>query len=319
MKPIELRIDVSGKTGLPGTLHTAVSVFLPERRARLVPPLVVFAFPGGGYSRGYFDIQRPGFSGYSQAEHHVRAGFVFVSCDHLGVGQSSLPYPAGLTLETVPLANRLTVDAVMERLESGTLVDGLEPLRGATRIGMGQSMGGCFLVVQQAMHRSFDAIAVLGYSAIQTRLPLPPGRTASPGSAASAEQFRYAFHWEDVPAELVNADIDLAGSYPLRSRGMPPWGSATVPGCATTLLERDIIAREAAAIDVPVFVGVGERDVCPDPHAEPAAYRFARDVTLYVQPRAAHMHNFAGTRSLLWDRLAFWSLGIGAEKYARSR
>ena len=34
-----------------------------------------------------------------------------------------------------------------------------------------------------------------------------------------------------------------------------------------------VVAEEAAAVDVPVFIGVGERDVCPDPWAEPASYR----------------------------------------------
>jgi len=310
VKPIELEIDVTGRTGLPGKLHTAVSVFVPESARRLAPPLVVFAFPGGGYARGYFHIEWPGLAGYSQAEHHVRAGFIFVACDHLGVGQSSLPDPAALDFETVPAANRATVETVMERLESGTLIAGLESLRGATVIGMGQSMGGCFLVVQQAQQRCFDAIAVLGYSAIHTVLPVPPGGAAS----SSAEAFRYGFHRDDVPRVLVEAD--MGAGYPQREGPLPPWASRTVPGCATSMLEPGRIAREAAAIDVPVFIGVGERDVCPDPHAEPAAYRSARDVTLYVQPRAAHMHGFAGTRELLWDRLAVWALGVGAQRFA---
>jgi hypothetical protein len=309
VKPIDLRIDVSGEVGLPGELHTAVSVFVPERARRLSPPLVVFAFPGGGYGRGYYHIEPPGFAGYSQAAHHVGAGMIFVACDHLGVGQSSLPYPASLTFEVEAAANRATVDEVMARLEAGTLAPGLEALGGATRIGMGQSMGGAFLVVQQALHRSFEAIAVLGYSAIHTRLPVPPGSAPSAGGSLPPGHFRYAFHWEDVPRELVAADMT---GYPQRSR-VPPWGSATVPGCATRLLEPGCIAREAAAIDVPVFVGAGERDVCPDPYAEPGAYRRSRDVTLYVQPRAAHMHNFAGTRALLWERLVFWALGVGAQ------
>lgn len=308
MLRVELQVDVSGATGLPGALHTAVSVFVPETRKRLSPPLVVFAFPGGGYSRGYFHIEWPGLRGYSQAQHHTDAGFVFVACDHLGVGQSSLPDPASLTLEAVPAANRALVDSVLARLEAGTLVDGLEPLRSAVRIGMGQSMGGCFLAVQQARYRSFDAIAVLGYSGIHTVLPRPP-------ADSGPDAFRYGFHMPDVPRELVEAD--LGSGFPLRGGQPPPWGSSSVPGCATRMLEPGYIAREAAAIDVPVFIGVGERDVCPDPHIEPSAYRAAHDVTLYVQPRAAHMHNFAGTRALLWDRLANWALGVGAERCAR--
>src|SRR5207302_8939163 len=43
-------------------------------------------------------------------------------------------------------------------------------------VGMGQSMGGCLSVVTQARRRTFDALAVLGYSAIHTQMPTPDGR-----------------------------------------------------------------------------------------------------------------------------------------------
>ena len=312
MNAAELRIDVSGQTGLPGPIELAATVYWPEPARLIDPPLVVFGFPGGGYARGYFHIDWPGLSGYSQAEHHVGAGLVFVACDHVGVGQSSLTDPQSLTFQTVTAANRALVDQVMVGLEKGVLVPGLGPLRGATRIGLGQSMGGCFALLQQEHYRSFDAIAVLGYSAIHTVLPLPRGEAEQ--AMTDAERFQYGFHWEDVPRELV--DADLGSGFPVRKARTPPWGSATVPGCAMSMLDRGRVAREAARIDVPVFVGVGERDVCPDPHAEPSAYRSASDVTLYVQPRAAHMHNFAGTRALLWDRLVWWALAIGAQRFS---
>ena len=75
------------KRELPGELRTTVTVYLPE----LLPEAatVLFAFPGGGFGRGYYDIRA--LPGYSQAEHHVAAGFVFVACDHLCVGDSSRP------------------------------------------------------------------------------------------------------------------------------------------------------------------------------------------------------------------------------------
>ena len=56
----------------------------------------------------------------------------------------------------------------------------------------------------------------------------------------------------------------------------------------------------------------GERDTCPDPHAEPTAYRRSDDITVSITPAMAHMHNFAGTRRLMWDRLASWAHGIGS-------
>jgi pimeloyl-ACP methyl ester carboxylesterase len=320
---IDLRVDVtialraSGEAGLAEDLETAVTVFAPEPGHVADPPIVFFGFPGGEYARGYYAIEQPGFSGYDQAAYHTARGAIFVACDHLGVGDSSQPSdPASLTYENIAAANHAAVTDVMARVRAGDLVRSIGPLPDAHAIGMGQSMGGCFLIVQQANHGTFEGIAVLGFSAIQTVLPTPPGQEAVGGpqvargerveeldTTLSADAFRYAFHLDDVPGELVEADMQ---GYPVRDQA-PMWGSATVPLCAATMLSPGVVADEAARVTVPVLVAVGERDVVPDPQAEAGAYSSSPDVTLYVQPRAAHMHNFAGTRRLLWDELDAWA------------
>lgn len=66
-------------------------------------------------------------------------------------------------------------------------------------------------------------------------------------------------------------------------------------------------ASYAARLTVPVLVGFGEHDVPERPHDDVAFYRSSPDVTLTVLPDSAHCHNFAGTRALLWDRLADWA------------
>jgi hypothetical protein len=98
----------------------------------------------------------------------------------------------------------------------------------------------------------------------------------------------------------------MAGGYPLR-KTVPPFGSGTIPTCALQMMSPGFIAEEAASVSVAVLVGVGERDVCPDPLAEARAYASSRDVSVYVVPTMAHMHNFASTRHLLWDRIAGWA------------
>jgi pimeloyl-ACP methyl ester carboxylesterase len=75
-----------------------------------------------------------------------------------------------------------------------------------------------------------------------------------------------------------------------------------------------IVAADAASIDVPVLIGVGERDTCPDPHAEPSVYSRSRDVGLFIMPGMAHMHNFVTTCELLWQHTANW-----AERLASAR
>jgi pimeloyl-ACP methyl ester carboxylesterase len=167
----DLRIDVSGAVGIPGA-QIAATVIAPSIVAE--KPLVAEGFPGGGYARGYWDIQWPGR--YSQAEYHARRGWTFVAVDHLGVGDSSLPDPTMLTFEALAAANSAATQRIVSMLRSGTLsVNGVAPVQSPYVIGLGQSMGGCVSIVAQAAHRTFDALAVLGYSASHTVLASPEG------------------------------------------------------------------------------------------------------------------------------------------------
>ena len=334
-----LTIDVTDAAGLGEPLRTRVTVVLPDPGALSDPPIVCFGFPGGGYSRGYFTFDMPGAIGAGgQAGWHAERGWVFVACDHLYVGESDAPSdPSGLTFEVVAAANHATATAVMQLLEAGKVADGFPALTGAVKLGIGQSMGGCFTIIQQGQHATYDGIGILGYSAIQTVLWMPPdtpdtGAVFVPrGTQVVVANFTDAvehspqfalddaglpgttpgFHYDDVPRDVVAAD--MAG-FPIRSGGTPEWGSATVPPCAVSMLSPGVVAPEAAVVSVPVFVGVGERDVVPDPRAEPRAYQRSPDVTVSVCPRMSHMHNMASTREQFWQRLHSWGAGVAAAR-----
>jgi alpha-beta hydrolase superfamily lysophospholipase len=278
----------------------------PELLARR--PAILVCLPGGGYNRHYFDLP---IEGHSQAAHHVRQGVIVVAMDYPGAGDSSVPPLSETTLAAVAAATDAAVAHIGAQLRDGTLRPGYPPVADAAVIGAGQSMGGFVVVAAQAGHRSFDGIAVMGASMVATRLPQPPGKLpldipdgASPAEAAALAtqhaDWRHAFYWEDVPEAIVAAD--MAGGLPIRTTA-PVWGSATAPGFAASLMLPGIVAADAAAVDVPVLVAMGERDVCRSPIEELAAFASATDLALFVAPRMAHMHNFAGTRRLLWARL----------------
>ena len=61
-----------------------------------------------------------------------------------------------------------------------------------------------------------------------------------------------------------------------------------------------------------MLVALGERDVVHDPRGELRAYESAHSVDFFVCPRMAHMHNFAGTRELLWRRIETWGEWVRA-------
>jgi alpha-beta hydrolase superfamily lysophospholipase len=338
VRSIDLEVDVTQEAGLGENARVALTVTLPDKIEGR--PVVCFAKPGGGYSRRYYteDLPGPGGGNGSQADWHAARGWVFVSVDHLGVGDSSQHHPERLSYTPVVAASRAAEADVLLKLAAGTLVDGIGAVEDPLTIGIGQSMGGCLTVVQQGRFHGYDGIGVLGFSAVHTHPPTAPGtppivmpwvpRDAmpsdgvftngpalaevdpdhTPGAAAMA----WGFHYDDVDPAIVQRDLT---DFPARGGDLPPWGSATVPATvAMWCLVPGAIAAEAAAVRCPVLVALGERDVLVDPRGEPRAYESARSVDLFVCPRMGHMHNFAGTRELFWRRLETWAEWVRAAR-----
>jgi len=302
---IELRINTGAlASGQAWTL--AATVHLPDEARLGDRPPVLVAMPGGGYTRHYFDLRE---AGYSEAEHHVAHGVVVVAIDHLRVGDSDIPELEEASLAACAEANHAAVGVILEKLRGGTLDPNVGAIVPAAVIGVGQSMGGHIGLLMQANHKTFDALAMLGSSVVSTRLPAREvGKEVSlmgqtdPVNGLSALvgfDFKFAFHWEDVPERFAEADIaGQRGSGPL-----PYWRSATTPNAGGGLLPGHLCSA-AAVITAPVLLGMGERDVCQDSLRELAAFMSTRDLALFVAPRMAHMHNFAGTREMMWRRLS---------------
>jgi hypothetical protein len=72
-----------------------------------------------------------------------------------------------------------------------------------------------------------------------------------------------------------------------------------------------IVVEDAAKIQVPIYMCLGERDVSPHPHAEPGFFSACNDFTLHILPRSDHCQNFASTRRVMWDRMHSWARSVG--------
>jgi alpha-beta hydrolase superfamily lysophospholipase len=346
VQSIDLEVDVTGAAGLGEAAHVALTVTVPDDVGSVgADPLVYFAKPGAGYSRGYYttDLPGPGPGVGAQAEWHAERGWIFVSVDHLGVGGSSQHGPDALGFGPVVAASEAAEADVWQKLAAGTLIDGLGRIDAerAVKIGIGQSMGGSLTVVQQGRFHSYDGIGVLGYGVLGTLPPTAPGTpplvlpwmprdeplaegvitnapalaaldpAASPGTDAMA----WGFHFDDIDPAVVARDME---DYPTRKGDLPAWGSATIPSPAVLwCIAPGAVLVEAAAITAPVLVAMGERDVVVDPRGEVRAYASSPSVDLYVGPRMAHMHNFAGTREELWARIETWASWVRALRDAR--
>jgi alpha-beta hydrolase superfamily lysophospholipase len=311
------RVDV-GDIAPPGCAALCVEVIAPAAAARQAVSValpVLVCLPGGAMSRRYFDLQAPG---YSFAEYMGRRGFVTVLVDHPGIGDSDVPDDAWtLTAETVAQVDATATARVLAALERGD-VPGLPPLRPTTVSGVGHSAGALILLHQQAMRRQFDGVALLGWCGRglpghlddqERLLGALPGQ--SPDRFIEGAKRRFG---EPLPA------LRRGSSRPLVPSAMPPalreaLVAARGPLLAviglTSMIPGSAVSA-AGAIDVPLFLGVGEHDIATDHHALPTEYPAAHDITLFVLAGAGHNHNAEPGRQALWARLASWADGLAA-------
>jgi alpha-beta hydrolase superfamily lysophospholipase len=294
-----LRFDVTEVVGASSAQSVATWLFVPPADRIGPHTRLAVCLPGGTYDKRYYHLAIPGHPGYSMAEHLASAGHVVLSVDHWAVGDSTRPERAAdVTPEAVSAANHAVTTQALDRLRDGTLTPALAALPDAVSIGVGHSMGSMLTVLQQAAHRSHAQLAILGKSMVyidRTHFGAdkhPEETNRGDYVWGDRENLRRVFYWEDVPEEVIAADT--AAQVPVPTL------------LAARTLSADVCTQAAAAIDVPVFLGIGERDTVAAPRDEPRYYGACPDITLYVLPRSAHCHNFASTRAQLWDRLLRW-------------
>jgi alpha-beta hydrolase superfamily lysophospholipase len=315
--PVRLEIDVAA-VAPQGATTVVADLFLPEPDLVGPRPILLCCLPGGGMSRRYFDLEvAPEEGNYSMARHLADRGFVVVTIDHLGVGESSRPDDGyDLTPPVVADVNGHVTEQLLDRLRRGQLVSALPAMPAAVSIGVGHSAGAGLTVHQQARRRSHVALALLGYHGRGLPTHLTEGELRLAGDAegilreigglvrarfgdplpmmarGSSQLLVAAPMTDSVHDALVAARTNLLGLVGL---------SSMIPGS---------YGPQLAAIDVPVFLGLGSLDLTDATHEVPAQFPASRDVTLFVLPGSGHNHNVAPNRAQLWDRLARWARSV---------
>jgi alpha-beta hydrolase superfamily lysophospholipase len=301
--------DGVGELAIAATLYAPAEVDEQDLR-------VLVCWPGGSYGRDYWNIHLPGRDGYSFAEHMTARGFVVIAADPLGVGDSGRPEDGTVcTYDALADAAHGAVQLVRDRLTDGTLVAHLPPIAAPRILGVGHSMGGGLVVLQQARWGSYDAIGVLGYTHGAKARAVPSGDDAARRATAvqQAKGF-WADQWEarygvvdkaphqdwlngpDAPADIVAADNANAVTW-----AAEPYIEALHVGYT---------AAYAARVTAPVMVAFGEFDIAERPRDEAAFYEHSDDITLFVLAGSYHCHNFQDSRARLWDRLGAWATEV---------
>lgn len=302
-----------------------------EMCARVVAPTepdpdapVLFCVPGMSYGKEYWDLP---IEDHSFARAASTAGHIVVAVDNVGTGESGRPADAeAVTLAAMAGANAALAEAVTASLSTGDLVEGLPPLASPRLVGIGHSLGGCLVLLQQAAARSFAAIAVLGFS----NQPLEGIYEDHPREAELTDAERLAWATEHLPPKLWGRQWEELEPFFELPRGnfhglfYAPGTSAQVIAADTatatavprtaaieTTIPR-VSAAAAEAIDVPVLLAYGATDLSPDPLAEVATYPAAPDITLLRLANSAHCHNLSPDRHLLRRRILAWADGVTA-------
>jgi pimeloyl-ACP methyl ester carboxylesterase len=296
----EFRADVSA--ALPfGDEENFLSstLFLPDGE----PEAVLICWPGGSYDRRYWAFDA--VAGYHFSSHATDLGLAVLAADHLGVGGSSKPADVdAVDFVTMSAAADEFVRQVRERFP------------GRRVVGVGHSLGGALTVATQALHSSYDRIASLGMThGAKGSVTHGVGAGSEARQAAREQAPTFLEDWDagyatgyrvpnhdwlyrpDTPTEVVAADDQTAAAWPRQ---------AYVDG-----LTVGYSAELAARIECPVFLCFGDYDIPEQPRDDVSFYEGSNDIRLLVLEDAAHCHNFARTRTVLWDRLCAWAAEPG--------
>ncbi|MGA2472880.1 MAG: alpha/beta fold hydrolase [Acidimicrobiales bacterium] len=311
-------VDVDVAAVAPaGCTRIAADIFVPQD---LGPrPLLWVCIPGGGMSRQYFDLDVAGQEGaFSMARHLAAGGDLVVTVDPPGVGGSDAP-DHGYTLTPPVVADVLAaaIETLQEALRRDAIAGAeLGAVTPRATVGLGHSAGALLVAFQQAHHRSYDVLALLGFSASglpgvlneeELSYAGRPKEFAEDVGLLTKARFgdplpeRSKSGAGELEPNAVSTDVDVAlaaaSGRLLALVGM----SAIVPGSAQPELDE---------IRVPIFAALGEYDLSGTLDVLPSQLPACGDLTLFLLKGAGHNHNVAVNRRLLWDRVARWAASV---------
>ena len=314
----ELRLPLPATATPTGVdaLSLAATLHAPADLETYDVPVLV-CWPGGSYGRDYWDLRPAGRAGYSFAEHLTALGFIVIAVDPLGVGDSGRPVDGTVcTYDVLADSAHGAVEVIRKGLVDGSLATGIPPLAAPRIVGVGHSMGGGLVTIQQARSGSYDAIAVLGFT--HGAKDRAVDNTEDPALRATAVEQAKAFwgdQWgtgygvvdkaphqvwlngPDVPADVVASDNANSVIWPAE-----PYVDALQVGLTGTY---------AAQVRAPVMIAFGEFDIAERPRDETAFYDGSVDITVFVLGGSYHCHNFQDGRADLWNRLGAWATEVG--------
>jgi pimeloyl-ACP methyl ester carboxylesterase len=303
------RYDVTRVVDEPGDWFVSAELLVPTLVSDGGHVTVLCCTPGGGCTGEYFDLGES-HGGFSFAQYALAAGFACVLIDNLGTGRSTPGADPWISPQSVARAG-----AEAFALATRELAAALPARTTIATVGVGHSMGAMLTLMGQAMGGQHSAVAILGF----TPAGLP--------NMLSPEQLRLATSGP-VPLEILTSiarQIFSGGADPGQERTAEPFpfhlpdtdpaglaalGAATtnvLPLLGALSLLPGNVSEYIRQITVPVFLGGGDHEPWHEAAELVPAFQSSTDITFYTLVGAAHNHNVAATRELLWRRLLGWA------------
>lgn len=293
-----MRVPTGVPVGEIENLHLEVSWLAPEPGRSNT---VLVCLPGGGMRREFFDMA--GDFSFVAAMRQQGHGLLLI--DHPGVGGSDQP------LDGYLLTPRRIAELHHRALS--TLRSRIPELADARSIGIGHSMGALLSLLQQAQHRSHAGLVLLGFGFDGLPHYLP-------------EQARELL---DDRAALEAASAELARglfrvSYPLMNQGGSGgiYGGKTADsgaGEAISAVSTHLLPvpgfmsmypqhwnADAALIDVPVLLALGDNDLVKAPDNAAEIFSASPDVQVMTLPETGHSQFVFSSRHALFAAINAW-------------
>jgi pimeloyl-ACP methyl ester carboxylesterase len=304
-------------------LNLAVEIFWPDHVAPGKPVVSYFCLPGGSINRHYYNLKAEGDDSFSFAAVMAGQGAITVAVDHLGVGDSGKPRDGFLlTPDRLAEANANAATKVLAGLRDGSLIEELPALEQLVSIGVGHSMGGMLTVLQQALRRQHAGLLLMGFAngGLLAHLPEPARHLIANPEAVRAEIEAVARRIFPEPYQRIQpsreaseifqgATADRAGIDAIK----PTRDNLLVIGGLQSMIPGSI-GPALDTVDVPVFLGLGDRDIAGPPHAIPAIFPNSPDVTLTVLPETGHCQFIFPSRGELFRRIGEWTQFVVRDK-----
>lgn len=287
-------------------LHIAVTLFLPPAGRLDARTTVLYCLPGGGVTRDYFDLAG---EQYSFARALAAQGFVVAAFDPIGVGDSARPEDGfALTSEMVMRCHAAATDKLTALLREGAVSAHLPPLD-VFKVGVGHSLGAQITILQQVERRDFAALILLcfgtiGMPEVLNEEELTALKSPDRGRSRLVELARKRFDGD------AYAPIQRPAGRSSASRALAAVQDCVLAVASMQAIMPGNVAPEAAQLDMPLFLGVGEKDIVGPPHTLPAEYPACRDITLHIVPEAGHHPFVAPGATALFDRIGGWLRAI---------